>query len=408
MFIGCLLFILLLIPSESAASNSALDLKLNKIIEVYNLVPCERSESGPRSELGEKFFKSKELSGNRDISCETCHIDEQAFADGLPIAVGVGGEGESVIRLSHGGGALVQRNAFTLFERGNSQFRGFFWDGKVESLDDTTYSPFGDRASLGFNSPLSVAAILPLTERDEFLGPYSLIRDNDLQAAVGDTLYQDRYVALSKAIRERVWADVELARATAASGVTYDSFELADIGNAIADFIQSEFSCPESKWNDFLSGDSSALSEVEKKGAVSFFGAARCAGCHSPPLFSDFKYHGIGTPQGEFGPQSRARDLGRASVTNLSKDMYLFRTPPLIAVSKTAPYGHNGVFPTLESVVLHHVNPVAFFLKNPDYNKGGELLRLGRYIDSRSKKLRYIEISSVEKLAAITAFLETL
>jgi cytochrome c peroxidase len=88
--------------------------------------------------------------------------------------------------------------------------------------------------------------------------------------------------------------------------------------------------------------------------------------------------------------------------------MYLFRTPPLIAVSKTAPYGHNGVFPTQESVVLHHVNPVAFFLKNPDYNKGGELLRLGRYIDSRSKKLRYIEISSVEKLAAITAFLETL
>lgn len=408
MFKNFLVLTWFLITPTISIANSALDLKLDKIIEIYRLSPCEKADIGPLAKIGEKFFKSKELAGNRDVSCETCHIEQKAFADGLSIAVGVGGEGESLDRMSHGMGVLVQRNAFTLFERGNSQFKNFFWDGKVESAGKKIYSPFGDQVSSRFNTQLSIAAILPLTERDEFLGKYSALSDNELRNAVGDSLYQEKYKALSKAISDRVWDDDELSRAALDSGLKQDKFELADIGNSIAEFIASEFSCPKSRWDDFLRGDRSALTESQKRGAVNFFGSARCSGCHTPPLFSDFKYYSIGTPQGRFGPHSRARDLGRASVTNRQEDMYLFRTPPLIAVSKTAPYGHNGVFPTLESVILHHVNPIPFFLDNPMYAQDKDLFRLGRYIDSRSKRLRYIEINSDDDLSSIISFLEAL
>ncbi|WP_085757414.1 hypothetical protein [Oceanicoccus sagamiensis] len=226
--------------------------------------------------------------------------------------------------------------------------------------------------------------------------------------AVGDSLYQDKYKALSSAISNRVWADKDLVSSLKRLGVDKDSFELADIGNALADFIAVKFSCPPSRWQSFLKGDKGALSTIEKKGAVAFFGKGRCAVCHTPPLFSDFKFHSIGVPQGDFGPHTRTRDLGRAGVTNKADDLYLFRTPPLIAVKDTAPYGHNGVFSTLESVVVHHVNPVQLFLDKPELMEGNDRYRLGRYLDARSELLRAIEVFSDDDLKSIISFLEAI
>ena len=39
-------------------------------------------------------------------------------------------------------------------------------------------------------------------------------------------------------------------------------------------------------------------------------------------------------------------------------DMYKFKTPALRNVSLTAPYGHNGAYPTLKGIIKHHLNPV--------------------------------------------------
>ena len=407
MFRAILVSICLML-STVAVGDASLELKLEKIIEIYGLNPCRQVEPDALSGLGKKFFASKELSGNRDTSCETCHIEDKGFADGLSIAVGVGGDGESTQRLADGNGVLVQRNAFTLFERGNPSFLNFFWDSKIESDSSNIYSPFGDQVSNKFNSALAVASILPLTERDEFLGKNNPFSENEIRQSVGDKLYQDKYDALSKSISSRVWSSPELSSAALDAGLSKEDFELADVGNALAEFIASEFSCPRSKWQDFLRGDKEALTPSQKTGAITFFGAARCASCHTPPLFSDFKHHSIGVPQGAFGPHTRTRDIGRAAVTNSPEDIYLFRTPPLISVSKTAPYGHNGIFPNLESVILHHVNPVTFFIDNPNYSRENDLLRLGRYLDSRSSRLKFIEINSLEDLSSIIDFMETL
>ena len=39
------------------------------------------------------------------------------------------------------------------------------------------------------------------------------------------------------------------------------------------------------------------------------------------------------------------------------KDAYRFKTPRLRNIALTAPYGHNGAYPTLEGIVRHHLDP---------------------------------------------------
>src|SRR2546422_8058888 len=44
------------------------------------------------------LFRSKILSGNRDISCATCHEPALHATDGLPLAIGTGGTGSGTAR----------------------------------------------------------------------------------------------------------------------------------------------------------------------------------------------------------------------------------------------------------------------------------------------------------------------
>ena len=53
------------------------------------------------------------------------------------------------------------------------------------------------------------------------------------------------------------------------------------------------------------------------------------------------------------------RDVGFMGESNRLEDAYRFRTPMLRNVSLTAPYGHNGAYPTLEGIVRHHLDPLA-------------------------------------------------
>ena len=52
------------------------------------------------------------------------------------------------------------------------------------------------------------------------------------------------------------------------------------------------------------------------------------------------------------------RDVGRMGESDDLADAYRFRTPMLRNVALTAPYGHNGAYPTLEGIVRHHLNPL--------------------------------------------------
>ena len=392
-----------------------LDDKIALIQKVYALQPktCEPTPPAPeRIKAGKELFESKALSGDRDIACANCHLDRFGSADGLPIAVGVGGQGEGKERYAHHKGTLVQRNALSLIGRADPVFTAYFWDGKVQLEGERIVSQFGDAIDGRFDSPLAVAAILPLLERDEFMGETKVLEPNDIQYVADGTYYYDKYQAVGQAIRNRLQAaktpeDQQARDLLQASGVAIDRLELADIGNLLAAFIADKFPCRVSAWDRYLSGDHQALGTMEKTGVVLFYGKGRCASCHAGPFFSDFQYHSIGTPQGGFGPHSRHRDIGRAGVTHRRADLYQFRTPPLIEVNKTAPYGHNGIFASLKDVITHHNDPVSIYIQRPDIRQADRHIT-GKLLHSRDGLLATIDIHSDAEIQAFIAFLKTI
>ena len=326
----------------------------------------------------------------------------------MPMAVGVAGEGEGVNRYYKKKGVLVQRNAFSLRGRGDKSFTSFFWDGKAQLVENSIITQFGKSVSKKFNNALSAAASLPLIERDEFLGKSS----NPFKDNVGNTYYLDRYNSLSKMIKKRFLEaktkeDKKVRDVLLKANINMETLELSDIGNLLADHISNEFKCKKSTWDDYLNGNKSALTKKQKLGAILFYGKGRCATCHSGSFFSDMEFHSIGTPQGYFGPHSRHRDIGRAGVTNDHIDMFKFRTPPLNGVRDTAPYGHNGSFKTLKDVVIHHINPIDFYIKNRDYYNS-DYFKIGKLIQSRSVLLKAIDLNDGEEINKIIEFLKIL
>lgn len=97
----------------------------------------------------------------------------------------------------------------------------------------------------------------------------------------------------------------------------------------------------------FLDGSDTALDATARRGLHLFRTKAGCINCHNGPLLSDGGFHnlGLGFPGG------RLEDIGRAAVTGNPQDAGRFRTPALRDLGKTAPYMHNGIFPSLEGVV---------------------------------------------------------
>lgn len=64
-------------------------------------------------------------------------------------------------------------------------------------------------------------------------------------------------------------------------------------GKALAAY-ERKLSCGASRFDAFMHGDRTALSESEQRGATLFVGKAKCASCHSGPFFSDQSFHNVG------------------------------------------------------------------------------------------------------------------
>jgi cytochrome c peroxidase len=138
------------------------------------------------------------------------------------------------------------------------------------------------------------------------------------------------------------------------------------ISNAIAAFERT-MTFTHTPWRAYVRGDAKAISEKAKRGAYLFFtawdqGGAGCSGCHKGDFFTDEKYYDLAVPQigrGKTDLDNLADgidDWGRGHVTGNRDDKYDYRTPTLLGVEVTGPYGHSGAFNTLEQVVRHHLN----------------------------------------------------
>ena len=78
--------------------------------------------------LGQALAFDKELSGNRDISCMTCHLSRTATVDSRSVAIGQGGTGVGTARV-HPQGRFVHRSAPALFNL--HALSTLTWDGRV-------------------------------------------------------------------------------------------------------------------------------------------------------------------------------------------------------------------------------------------------------------------------------------
>lgn len=304
-----------------------------------------------RSAIGGKLFESTLLSLNGDMSCQKCHLDRFASADGLPNAVGVGGKGEGVARLK-GGGRIVPRNVFALWGRGGPGFNTFFWDGRVELTPDGVVSQFG--AAAPSKDPLTVAAHLPFVEIREMIDDDELVRarfqKEDVAAA--DALYR----TLVTRVRNDPRLGPELGRAY---GVRRDQIQFVHAANSIAHFIRDKFRLRQTRFHSFVF-NGGKLSGQEVQGGILFYGKGRCSACHSGAYFTDFAFHTVAFPQAGFGRNGFGVDYGRYNVTFDPNDLYRFRTPPLYNVAKTAPYSHSGSVTSLEKTIQYHFDPLRF------------------------------------------------
>ncbi|MGD0237297.1 MAG: cytochrome c peroxidase [Syntrophorhabdales bacterium] len=97
-----------------------------------------------------------------------------------------------------------------------------------------------------------------------------------------------------------------------------------------------------SRFDAFLKGNKTALTEPEKKGLQTFMETG-CAGCHSSPYAGGQIYQKFGTIEAYWKyTKSADIDEGRYTVTKNESDKYVFKVPSLRNVEKTSPYFHDG------------------------------------------------------------------
>src|SRR5688572_12953288 len=114
-------------------------------------------------DLGRALFFDKILSGNRDISCATCHDPGAHATDALSLPVGTGGTGVGLARTLGPGRQFVPRNAPSLLNQGLGFFY-LFWDGRVneEGGFGRFKTPTGVTLPSGLNGLLAAQAMLPV------------------------------------------------------------------------------------------------------------------------------------------------------------------------------------------------------------------------------------------------------
>ncbi len=349
------------------------------------------------ADLGRLVFFDKLVGLHEDNACAGCHAPANGFGDSQSIAVGVDNNG--VVGPSRDG-PFNQRRAPMIV---NSGFLPkLMLNGRFVALSG---DPFDNSAGFQFPQPegttrfpandpeirtlLVAQAHIPSTELVEMAGftgtagsiaPHfdafvdghgtplpapdaSGFRNEPIRSRVlerfNDTAgYRDRFGAIFN-------GGVPLPR----GGISFTM-----IGRALAEFELS-LSFANAPIDRFARGERAAMTSQEKRGALLFFGSARCVSCHavageSNEMFSDFQNHVLGIPQiaprfgvglGDvvFDGPGQDEDFGAEQVSGNPADRYAFRTSPLRNVAAQAAFFHNGSFMRLEDAIQHHLNVVA-------------------------------------------------
>ena len=343
--------------------------------------------SDPVPQLGMKLFFSKSLSGDMDTACASCHHPALAGGDDLSLPIGTGALNPELLgpgRMHPSGAPTVARNAPTTFNIAMWD-QAMFWDGRCESRGKTPGANGGDGEGIrtpdcAFNdidpragdNLVMAQAKFPVVAVPEMRGTSfeagsgnDAVRDH-LAARIGD-YGEGQYV-----LNPDEWLP-EFQQAFDSDEDAAALINFQNIAFAIGEYQRSQVFI-NSPWRDYAGGNDQALTESAKRGALLFFrspdaGGAGCSQCHIGDFFTDEQYHVLAVPQIGLGKEDGNTgddDFGRFRETNDPSDKYAFRTPTLLNVEATGPYGHDGAYTTLEAMVRHVMDPWRAF-ENYDY-----------------------------------------
>src|SRR5690348_3103034 len=357
----------------------SIDAELRQAIsQTYGVVPIAAmpAQDPAQVALGRALFFDKILSGNKDIACATCHLPQQHLQDGLSLAIGTGGSGEGPARTLGAGRQFHQRSAPSLLNDGLGLVY-VFDDGRVSGFRSGPFlSPAGAALPADLPNILAAQAMFPVLNRQEMRGDSgdvdSLGAPNEL-AQFGDSQLTDIW----QGVMQRLLAIPEYVTLFHAAfpGTPDSQLGFQHAAAAIAAFELQEFTKTNSPFDHYLAREDAALTATEKRGALLFFGKAKCASCHNGPLLGSEGFANTGAPQ--LGPgmgSAEPLDLGRGELPNNDFYKFAFRIAPLRNVELTAPYFHDGVYPTLEAVVRHY-NDVPTALRTYDVTQVAPELR---------------------------------
>ena len=293
--------------------------------------PSNRVSGKPEAaELGRRLFFDKRLSTDATVACATCHDPARGWTDG---------------RHRGRGHDAVDRNTQSLLNvRLN---RWFGWGGSSDSLWAHSLRPIVDKREMGASAE-----------------------------HIAQTLSRDRNLA-------RLYARVFKTRAARQEPEEV----LVNAAKALAAFQETIVSgrTPFDEFRDALAaGDRAATSRypiAAQRGLRTFIGKGSCTLCHTGPAFTNGEFHDIGVPffkgpgavdggrhegikellASPYNLLSRFNDDPTATTAWKTRHVDLqhrnfgeFRVPSLRNLGLTAPYIHNGLLPSLRTVISHY------------------------------------------------------
>jgi cytochrome c peroxidase len=246
-------------------------------------VPVDTQE---QVSLGHMLFFEKRLSKNHDISCNSCHDLATFGVDGKATSEGHKGQ-------------KGNRNAPTVFHAAGHVAQ--FWDGRASTLEEQASGPMMNPLEMAM--PGEKRVLSTLNSMPEYV-----------------KRFQEAF-----------------------PGNTRKAVSVGNAARAIAAFERKLLTS--SRFDKFLAGDESALSEQERRGLELFAGVG-CTTCHNGPSVGGTSFQKLGLIE-DFPTE----DKGRFEVTKNEEDLRKFRVPTLRNVEKTGPWFHDGSVKELPTAV---------------------------------------------------------
>jgi len=292
-----LVSILIPLPIMLAAGMSLTSCRSKAVVvneaqlKMFRALPdAIESQKNPTTEakvnLGRMLYYDARLSKNHDVSCNSCHDLARYGVDGQPVSDGHRGR-------------LGTRNAPTVYNAAGHFVQ--FWDGRAPDVEEQAKGPILNPVEMAMPSDKAVVAVLKSMPE-----------------------YCD-------AFRTAFPAD-------------NDPVTLENIGRAIGVF-ERRLMTP-SRWDRFLNGDRSSLSDAEKAGFNKYMDVG-CQACHAGTYLGGEGYQELGAAK----PYPDTSDPGRQTLTKQASDRMVFKVPSLRNIDKTGPYFHTGRVSPLEEAV---------------------------------------------------------